>query len=101
METCSQSFTYKSPETFLNALGLNMDIDVLKVRAPLLADGLRLHRVFSNFTERYINWAFEDEAALAACDECTTYWNSLQNGRLIGDFNGRNRSSYGDAYTYA
>ena len=97
---CSQSFEYKEPARFLNQLGISMEIDFLKEKAPLVADGLRLSQVFTNFSRKYVDWAFEDDAALLACTDCAAYWNHLQNGRLNGEFDGKLRSDYGDTYKY-
>ena len=104
METCSQSFSYKDPETFMNMMGIPKiiadDIEQLKTIAPLLADGLRLYHVFRDFSKEYVDWAYTTEADLAADSQVAEYWTKLDEGRFVGKFNDKDRSAYGDAYKY-
>ena len=102
METCSQSFAYKDPDSFMNMMGFDMNnMEQLKVQAPLLADGLRLYKVFTEFTTEYVDWAYASDAELQACTECVAYWKQLNDGRMIGSFAGKSRKTEWDgAYKY-
>ena len=105
METASRSYEYKdSAAVLLGGSGLTNNMDYLKKQVPLVADGIRLHKVFLEFATSYVTLAYPEETDLTKDAEVKSYWTHVDEGRLTGEVDATNaeggpgkvlRSKYG------
>merc|ERR1711865_1006958 len=92
-----RSYEYKdSAAVLLGGSGLTNDMDKLKKQVPLVADGIRLHKVFLEFADSYVKLAYPEETDLTKDAEVKSYWTHVDEGRLTGKVDGKVlRSEYG------